>query len=78
MFSIFVTIEVKPEHVDEFIEATVIEARRMRYQPSGCGVPSIARPTSSRDGWAVILSLTHSSMEYALAAGPSYRASGYH
>ena len=27
MFGIFVTIEVKPEHVKEFIEATVIEAR---------------------------------------------------
>ena len=27
MFAIFVTIEVKPEHVEEFIEATVIEGR---------------------------------------------------
>ncbi len=27
MFGIFVTIEIKPEHIEEFIEATVIEAR---------------------------------------------------
>jgi autoinducer 2-degrading protein len=27
MFAIFVTIEVKPEHVNEFTEATLIEAR---------------------------------------------------
>ncbi len=27
MFAIFVTIEVKPEHIKEFTEATVVEAR---------------------------------------------------
>ncbi len=49
MYVVCVTIRVKPEHVDEFIEATLANARGTRHEPGNLRFDVLQRDTEKNE-----------------------------